>query len=128
MVRQGQRCSCQKQRHKDYDRTRRDKEAASFYHSPQWVHLQAAIKARAGGCDEYIKAISGRLVPANTVHHIETVKDAPSKRLDINNLILVSPATHRMIHDHYSMGQAERQAMQGRLKDAIARGKSFFEL
>ena len=121
LVRQGQRCICQKGRHKEYDRGRRDKQSAAFYHSPQWVRLQRAIKARAGGCDEYIKATEGRLVPANTVHHIEPVRDAPGKRLDADNLILVSPRTHRMIHDRYAMGETERTAMQERLRAAVVK-------
>lgn len=121
LVPQGQRCECQKGRHKEYDKRRRDKQSAAFYHSLQWVRLQQAIKARAGGCDEYIKATEGRLVPANTVHHIEPVRDAPGKRLDADNLILVSPKTHRMIHDHYAMGETERTAMQDRLRAAVVK-------
>ena len=120
-------CTCQRGRHREYDLHVRNKGRAAFYHSPSWIHLQRAIKARAGGCDEYIKATEGRLVPANTVHHIETVEDCPGLALDVSNLILVSPKTHRMIHDHYSMGQTEKAKMQGRLRAALRREAGWFD-
>lgn len=120
-VPQGTRCPCQTERHKEYDSKRRDKDAAAFYHSRMWTKLAASIKARAGGCDEYIRHISGRLVPATIVHHIFPLADRPDLGLNPANLIAVSPATHRMIHDHYAMGANERAAMQGRLLAATGR-------
>ena len=117
----GKICECQKNRHRYYDSERRDKESAAFYHSPQWVRMQKAIKARAGGCDEYIKATEGRMIPGSIVHHIEPLKEDPDDRLNTENLILVSPKTHRMIHDRYAMGRNEKTAMQDALKKAVHR-------
>lgn len=119
--RQGTKCPCQKGRHKDYDKARRDKDRAAFYHSGAWLKMQKFIMARAGGCDEYIRHLTGRLVPASIVHHIVPIADRPDMGLSESNLIAVSPATHRMIHDHYAMGANERRAMQGRLLAATGR-------
>ena len=85
------------------------------------MKMQKYIMNRAGGCDEYIKHLTGRLVPASIVHHIVPLADRPDLGLDAANLIAVSPATHRMIHDHYAMGANERRAMQGRLLAATGR-------
>ena len=121
-------CECQRGRHRLYDKMQRDAARASFYHSGQWAQTQKAIKARAGGCDEYVKATEGRLVPADTVHHIEPLEDAPAAALALDNLILVSRRTHKRIHDHYAMGLNEKTAMQGRLREALARVRRPFEL
>ena len=120
-VPQGTRCACQKGRHKEYDKERRDKTAAAFYHSREWVRLTHYIKSRAGGCDEYIRHINGELRPGSIVHHIFPRDARPDLALEPSNLILVSPATHRMIHDRYAVGANERAAMQGRLLAATGR-------
>lgn len=112
-------CACQAGRHKAYDREHRDKSAAAFYHSPQWARTQKAIKARAGGCDEYLRMTEGRLLPGSIVHHIETLQENPDARTTPGNLILVSPKTHKMIHDRYALGKNEKAAMQERLRKAI---------
>ncbi len=118
-VPQGAQCPCAKGRHKEYDKSCRDKGATAFYHSRGWSRLTAAIKARAGGCDEYIRHWDGRLVPGNTIHHIELLDERPDLALSPENLICVSPATHRAIHDRYALGKSERLAMQQRLREAI---------
>lgn len=61
-VPQGNRCPCQMARHKEYDRGRRDKDKARFYHSREWQAVAAAVRARAGYADEVAKA-NGGLVP-----------------------------------------------------------------
>ena len=118
---QGVRCSCQAGRNRDYDREHRDKSAAAFYHSPAWTKTQRAVRARAGGCDEYLRMTEGRLVPGSIVHHIETLQDSPADRLNTDNLILVCPKTHKMIHDRYAMGKNDKTAMQEALKAAVRR-------
>ena len=120
----GTSCECQAGRHQRYDKRQRDRGRAAFYHAPAWTRTQAAVKARAGGCDEYLRATEGRLVPADTVHHITPLEDDPAGALATDNLILVSRRTHKYIHDHYAMGAAEKAAMQDRLRAALARTRA----
>ena len=121
LTRLGTSCECQAGRHQRYDKRQRDRGRAAFYHATAWTRTQAAVKARAGGCDEYLRATEGRLIPADTVHHITPLEDDPAGALAPENLILVSRRTHKWIHDHYAMGAAEKQAMQDRLRAALAR-------
>ena len=114
-------CECQRGRHRLYDKMQRNEKAAGFYHSPAWRATQRAVRSRAGGCDEWIKATEGRMVPADTVHHIEPLEDSPGASLALDNLICVSRRTHKYIHDRYALGRNEKQAMQGRLRDALAK-------
>lgn len=116
-LKQGEKCPCAKGRHKAYNQ-RRDKETAAFYGSPAWAKTRAAVKARACGMDELIFAEEGRIVPGEIVHHIFPVEDAPGRVLDVGNLIFVSRATHRRVHDAYDRGG--KAAMQKRLMEAVA--------
>ena len=63
LVTQGARCACQASRHKAYDRERRDKDKARFYHSREWRAVAAAVRARAGYADELAKAGGSCRVP-----------------------------------------------------------------
>ena len=114
IVPQGERCLCQTARHKEYDRGRRDRDKARFYHSREWQAVAAAVRARAGYADEVAKA-SGRLVPGAIVHHIYPVDERPDLRLSLENLIFVSARTHKEIHDAYSKNPRAKKEMQARL-------------
>lgn len=116
---QGTVCECQRKRHKVYNREHRDSKANGFYHSQQWAHMRQAIIARAHGVDELILHEQGRLVPGSIVHHIETLQDAPGKRLDAGNLILLSAKTHAAVHAAYDKNDKDKQAMISRLKQAL---------
>ena len=118
-VQQGEACPCQAKRHKAYDRERRDKDRAKFYHSREWRAVVAAVRARAGYADELAKA-SGRLVPGSVVHHIHPVGERPDLRLSLGNLIYVSARTHKAIHDAYDKSPQTKKEMQSRLFAALA--------
>ncbi|MGP1408035.1 hypothetical protein [Selenomonas sp.] len=119
LVQQGEACPCQAKRHKAYDRERRDKDRARFYHSREWRAVAAAVRARAGYADELAKA-GGRLVPGAVVHHIHPVGDRPDLRLSMANLIYVSTRTHKEIHDAYNKNPQAKKEMQERLLAALA--------
>ena len=119
IVPQGERCLCQTARHKEYDRGRRDRDKARFYHSREWQAVAAAVRARAGYADEVAKA-SGRLVPGSVVHHIHPVGERPDLRLSMGNLIYVSARTHKAIHDAYDKSPQAKKEMQSRLFAALA--------
>ena len=114
-VQQGQRCECQKKRHKAYDREHRDKDKAAFYHSLAWAKLRNQIKMRACGCDEYVRETDCRLILGAIAHHIYPLDEFPELKLKASNLIYVSAKTHEMIHAAYDKGGQYKAEMQGKL-------------
>ena len=114
---QGQQCPCQADRHHAYDTEHRDKARAKFYHSREWRVVSQAARMRTG-YDEVIYHDTGRLVPCNVVHHIETIGDRPDLRLSMSNLICVTAKTHRMIHAAYDHDPTTKRQMIARLREA----------
>lgn len=118
----GTQCNCatvrklNRERQQRYDRNSRDKEAVAFYHSAEWQRVRRAVWARAYGLDEYVYYTEGRAVHADTVHHIEPRNEAPDKQYDMNNLICVSNATHKLIHDLY---RHSKERTQEKLRQAV---------
>lgn len=114
---QGQQCSCQADRHHAYDSEHRDKNRARFYHSKEWRQISQAARMRAG-YDEVIFSETGRLIPCDVVHHIETIADRPDLRLSMSNLICVTAKTHRRIHAAYDHDPTTKRQMIARLREA----------
>lgn len=124
----GQQCDCKtvqarlaernKEAQERYDRTRRDKEAAAFYASEEWKAVRQAVWARAYGLDEYLYKTTGRVVKADTVHHIVELKDDRTLAYDTNNLICVSRQTHKLIHTNYR-NRKRKLELQNELRAAI---------
>ena len=90
-----------RRRHKEYDAHCRNKEAKAFYNSAGWKAARAKALARDAGIDVYLYVRERRAVPADTVHHIVELKEDYSKRMEMENLISVSEATHSMISAAY---------------------------
>lgn len=90
------------ERYIDYDKYRRDKKANKFYHSTEWLKVREVIFNRYKGIDMYLYLTEGIIAISTTVHHIEELKDNWNRRLDLDNLIPVSEATHKKIHAMYS--------------------------
>lgn len=97
----GTKCDCSKQRHKEYDRYSRDKEADTFYHSTTWIATRDEVLRIDKSFDVYIYMTTGEIVIADTVHHITERKDDKSRELDIDNLISLHHDTHSKIHQMY---------------------------
>ena len=89
------------QRHKEYDAHCRNQKAKQFYNSTEWKTARARAMARDAGIDIYLYIMEGRIVPADTVHHIVELMEDYSKRCDIDNLISISEATHSRISKAY---------------------------
>lgn len=88
-------------RHKRYDTTVRHRDNNkiydSFYHTREWQIVRlVAISRDKGLCIDCLNNKTIRLY--NTVHHIEPIKTAWHKRLDINNLICLCEACHQARH------------------------------
>lgn len=107
-----------RQRHKEYDTHCRNQTAKVFYNSAEWKAARARAMARDAGIDIYLYITDGRIVPADTVHHIVELMEDYSKRLDIDNLISISEATHSMISKAYK-NSTRKAAMQQTLRECI---------
>lgn len=111
-------CNCIKQRHKEYDRYSRDKQSDAFYHSGEWILTRDAVLMLDKGYDIYIYMTTGEIVIADTVHHIEQLKDNWNRRCDIDNLMSLSHDTHSMIE---SMYKKDKQGTMKMLYEMLGR-------
>ncbi|MCI8592690.1 MAG: HNH endonuclease [Lachnospiraceae bacterium] len=102
----GSTCPCIKQRYRDYDRMSRDPKSNSFYHSVEWENARGRAMERDGGLDVYQYMEAGKIVAADTVHHIISLRDDWGKRCDISNLISLNHNTHSMIEQLYKKDKA----------------------
>ena len=72
-----------------------------FYRSREWKRARNEVIRRDGGCD---LAIEGRdIFGPIEIHHItpitiEDIENGSDLLLDIDNLVCVSPITHKAIH------------------------------
>ena len=117
----GQTCECVKQRHKEYDRCSRDKDAAKFYSSASWKRMRQYILDKYDSIDVYAYILYGQIEKADTVHHIIELKDDKSQALVEQNLIPVSSSTHNIIHASYDKSLADKRAMQSILYECLRR-------
>lgn len=69
------------------------------------------------GMDVYLFMTEGKLVPADTVHHIIPLQDDWQKRMDINNLMSLSHETHSMIEQMY---KKEKTGTQKKLQKMLS--------
>ena len=113
-IRQDEKHTC---RHKAYNRDRR-KADTRFYTSSAWEYLREYIKARACGVDEYVFYKTGRIVPGKVAHHIIPIRDDAHGKLDADNLIYLSHATHEMVHATYAHSKADKVKMIHELRQA----------
>jgi|SRR5699024_2713035 len=85
--------------HKQYNKHRRqyDREYVSFYSSSDWrkTRYQAMLKTgfQCVRCDD-----DSIVTTAVMVHHIQTVKDRPDLKLDMDNLMPLCNECHNKIH------------------------------
>ena len=118
-VQQGKRCPvCAKKYQKQYDREKRNKERAAFYHSGEWRKVTEAVKTRANGLDEY-ELVRGNIVAGTIVHHIEPLSEKPDLGLSMRNLIMLSDLTHQIVHAEYDKGADACERMKQKLRDAV---------
>lgn len=114
---EGEKCGCIKKRHTDYDKNYRDKKATEFYHSRQWQQARENALNLDGGIDVYLYMTTGEIKLADTVHHIESLRDAWEKRLSLDNLMSLNHDTHSSIERLYV---ADKQGTMERLKRMLS--------
>lgn len=117
----GQTCECVKQRHKEYDKYSRDKEAKAFYNSPNWLRMRQYILDKYDNIDVYVYIRYGQIEKADTVHHIWELSEEKAQALSEKNLIPVSSATHSLIHSEYAKSEENKKTMQATLYYCLRR-------
>lgn len=106
-----------KEYHKYYDKYIRDQESADFYNSPEWEKTREHVLGKYKGLDLYAFFIDKKIVYADTVHHIEELRENWNRRLDITNLIPLSSGNHTRIHKMYDKDKRGTQKLLFSLLD-----------
>ena len=110
-VPEGTTCPCQKlriaERNRLYDKHQRDRRSTVFYNSAEWGRVRQRV-LDLDKIDVYLYMTQGRVVPADTVHHIIPLKEDWSKRLDINNLMSLHHDTHSALEREYDAARGEK--------------------
>lgn len=88
------------------------------YHSTRWQKLRATVMSHYGYRD-VVELAQGRVVPAETVHHIVPTSDDKSLFYSFSNLIPVSRATHDAIHIRYRESEQAKRDEQERLRELL---------
>ena len=107
---------CIANHNKNYDKFKRNKKSRGFYKSKEWLDFRAYIFETYGDLDVWHYYKTGKLKKANTLHHIEELKEAWDKRLEPSNVIQVSSESHSEIHRLY---KKNKHLVQIELKNMI---------
>lgn len=105
-----------KQRHREYKSSREDLKEQKFYKSKEWFQLKEHLKIKYKGMCVYSYLVENRIVPADTYHHIEPIKENWNKRLDVYNVIPLSESVHQKIHKLYD---TDKEGTQKMLRDLL---------
>lgn len=104
-------CSCLKERHREYDRYSRDRRSKQYYSSREWEIARDNALTADGGIDVYMYMTEGIVLLADTVHHIVPLKDDWNKRSVISNLMSLNHDTHSMIEQMYKKDIVRTQSL-----------------
>lgn len=81
---------------------------SGFYNSKEWKQLRNQKFYDADGMCEMCK-MNGVIAMGKEVHHIVPIEEDYSKRLDYDNLILLCPMHHNLVHERQSKLQTFMQ-------------------
>jgi 5-methylcytosine-specific restriction protein A len=87
---------CEKHRkaaNREYNAFTRDREAHTFYGSPEWRRLRKLKLRQTPYCEECYR--QGRMTAARMCDHILPAREYPSRRLDVTNLQSLCLPCHR---------------------------------
>lgn len=105
----GTTCQCLKDRHKEYDKYRRDRRSKQYYNSREWEVVREHVLQLDEGIDVYVYMTQGIVIRADTVHHIVQLKENWNLRSNEDNLISLNHDTHSMIEQQYRKNKNEMQ-------------------
>lgn len=109
---------------KHYDKYIRDKQTTAFYKSLEWLRTREFVLREYKGLDLYAFFIEKKIVYADTVHHIEELKENWERRFDIDNLIPLSSSNHNKIHIMY---EKDKKNIQKLLFDLLKKWHEEYE-
>lgn len=112
-----------KERYRRYKANRTDNMYQEFYQSKGWRLLRSNMTEYYFNMCVWSYYEYGVIKFGNQLHHIVEIKDDFSKRLDTNNVILLSQEAHQIIHEMYKY---DKVAIQGKLKEYVERFKNEF--
>ena len=115
----GEACPLASNRHKEYDRCRRNRDSASFYHSRQWRAIHDYVLHHANYIDQYAYAIEHVVKRGNLVHHIYPLREHPEMGTALGNLVCVSSESHNKIHTIYDKGESKKKKLQAKLQTIV---------
>lgn len=128
-IQSGSICKCAKARHKEYDKFSRDKKSKQYYRSREWIASRESALDKDEGMDVYVFMTEGRILAADTVHHIIPLRDGWDKRNDIDNLMSLNHDTHSMIEQLYKKDKAGMEkklaAMLQKYRNGEGRSEKF---
>jgi hypothetical protein len=108
----------------DYDknvRRKKDKKYTDFYQSQMWLRFRSSVLNYFNGIDVYEYYKTGKLVPAETIHHIIELRDDFNLRLEFKNVIPLSKRNHSIIHLLYKRDKRKYQQL------LVDMGKKYIE-
>lgn len=117
----GTKCDCMKRLQCNEKKTRGE------YGTARWKIKRAAILEQYHFMDALVFYQTGTIVPAEMVHHIEPLQDAPELWLRDENLIPLSNRSHALVEAAYD-DPATRQEMQRVLRAAMGHFRAVFHL
>nr|DAM64569.1 MAG TPA: HNH endonuclease [Caudoviricetes sp.] len=101
-------------RNKAYDKHCRDEKTNAFYHSSAWKKLSSIIKIKSGNTCE-LCFNNNVIKEGKVVHHIVPIKEAWSKRLSLENCIMLCAECHGAVHSAYNRSTIAKEEMQRQL-------------
>lgn len=115
------RCSeCEKKYKSFLNENKKVSENEKFYKTNKWKKLSNFVRDKYKGLDLYELKINNKIVKSKVVHHIIPIKDDPTKKWDLENLIPVSLKTHRFLENLYNTEKKEK--IQKNLLELVKRG------
>lgn len=113
-----------KARYKKYrDSKTKDKES-QFYNTTAWTKLRNYIVNSYLNMSVYSYYKEGKIVQADTVHHIVEVREDWSKRLNKFNLIPLTRKEHQLIHNRIEREGSENIRLE--LEDMVRKFREEF--
>ena len=112
----GTTCSCKKKNIREYSKATGVKKE---YHTQRWKNLRQYVMIKYNNLDIYMLYKYGRVVSADTVHHIELSQDRPDLFYSDQNLIPLSRSAHTEVHERYR--KEGKAAVQAELRGFLMR-------
>lgn len=104
--------------YKKYKSNRTDFKEQKFYTSKDWKLTREVVKQRDKGLCKLCEDKS-KINFADTVHHIEPLKDCWGKRFSSSNLICLCNRCHFYVHKKYDKSNDSKVEMQVKLQRII---------